>query len=181
MQSTSNRVLRERKQPINYFPKQLLYSVVLPGSRRRSRSLEQRQPQTAARRINRSQSVDQTRMAARRASRSRSIESRARQNDTVPDTLGMLAQANALLTTELIKMKDELDAKNKKIDALVKQDTANQRLIGNMVQDSDQKQKQLACLQNQLDEALHRVGKTHRVFIYWAGVIKRGEIMDLYL
>lgn len=94
-------------------------------------------------------------MAARRVNRSKSVDGR-RADD--PATLGYLAQAQAMLTTELIKMKDSLDAKNKKIDSLVKQDQANQKLIANMMKDGDEKQAQLACLQNQLHEALNRLG-----------------------
>lgn len=172
MQSKSERVLRERKNTIEYFPKQRLYTVVMEecanyraGSHRRSKSLEeQRQGQSraASRRLTRSQSVDGPRMAAKRYSRSKSIE-RPQSDDTAPDTLKYLAQANAMMTKEIIKMKNELDDKHKKINALTKQDVANQQLIAIMRQDSDERNEQVRCLEIQLQDALNRLGKFIRL------------------
>lgn len=193
-----HRNLRQR-DPVNYFPKQQLYTVVMEPSAnnraaarkrsmsvdqiqrkqnrtiaRRSRSIEPRmpaqrgnQPRMPAPRANRATSIDQPRMPARRVNRAQSVDDRRSDDRRCNefDTLALLAQAHAMLTTELIKMKDVLAEKNRKIDMLTKQDAANQNLIKNMVKEGDIKNVKSDRLQNQLKEALNRLGKFQSTFL----------------
>lgn len=144
MESVSGRVLRLRNV-VEYYPKPQFYNLVVEaGARRRSRSLDERQPtQAAARRAFRSKSVDQ-RAAVRRDS---VIPPR-------PEDNNYLAQANAMLTNELIRMKDDLDTQRKKIDSLKKQDMANQKLIEEMRKFCIEKDEELGRLKNDLEIAL---------------------------
>lgn len=177
MESQSDRVLRKRTK-VEYFPKQPLFNMVAveAGSRRRSKSVDV--PRPAARRVNRSQSVDQprmlavaarrdnrtqsierTRMAARRAVRSKSVDERHR-NEIIPDdAVTCLAQSISKLTATLTEMKGELVEKNNKIDMLVKQDKANQQLIRNMIKEGEEKQKEMANMEQRMQHAFNRLGK----------------------
>lgn len=175
MDFQSERVLRQRDKAVVYFPKQLLYTVVpegtanyRAGSRRRSKSTDHSQTPKSrpARRMNRCQSLDQSgyterltnrllsieerQVPARRGYRFQSVEGRRAVDDVAFDTVGHLAQAQATLTMELIKIKDQLDAKKKQVEMLLKQDVANQQLIANMIKDGEEKDAELARLQDQL-------------------------------
>lgn len=162
----SDRILRRRVKPVEYFPKQKLYTVATleecgrAGFRRRSKSTEHQscRKNVAGRRTNRSQSVDQPRIAARRVVRSQSIDQptaaarRARRSKSAGpedrrDTFSYMAQAHATLAMQLEKAKDELDEKNKKIELLIKQNTANQKLIADMNKECQEKDAEIARLQ----------------------------------
>lgn len=153
MESSSDRVLRQRNA-VQYFPKPQLYNLVVEErsnnrARRRSKSVEKRQaPEAAARRTIRSKSVDQ-RVAVRRS-------------DTIvalPDTNNYLVQANAMLAKELIRMKGEIDTQHKKIDSLIKQNMANKKIIEYMRNDCNEKDAELAHVKKALETAINSLGK----------------------
>lgn len=135
---------------------------------RRSRSIEPRmpaqrenQPQMPARRANRATSFDQPRMPARRVNRAKSVDGRRVDNRRADesDTLALLAEAHAMLTMEVLKMKDVLFEKDRQIDMLTRQGMANKKLIKSMAKYSDEQNVKLDRLQNQLEDALNRLGK----------------------
>lgn len=169
MEAQSGRVLRERNQAVNYFPKQQLYTVVTGHAenrgalRRRSRSEEpHEQNRVAGRRAFRSQSVDQPHIPARRARRSISVDGRLAEG-AVSDTnaFNCLAQSNQMLTSELIKMKNEMNAKDKKLDLMSKQNMANQKMIESIVTDCDAQNREIERLEQELREALNRLSESN--------------------
>lgn len=137
-QSNKTRELRPSK-PVEYYPKAKLYNVVAAVSRR-SKSADggtfRQISQTVARR--RSRSVEarmpaarpaQPHAPARRTKRSQTID--GRNDGSIPQlepnmvAVNYLAQSQALLTAEVIKMKDQLGTQKKKIESLTKQNEAN--------------------------------------------------------
>lgn len=143
---------------------------------RRSKSADAIEPRVmngSARRAIRSKSIDvinQPRMPARRTQRFQSVDCRGRnavtrqpnQRTDVPvhnvNALEHLAQSQAILTTELIKMKNDLNAQNKKVDLLTRQDVANQEFLEKMVKEAKEKDIQMYALRNELQAALNRLG-----------------------
>lgn len=183
MESNKTRELRPSK-PVVYYPKAKFYNVVATVSRRsksadsgtirhisqtvarrRSHSVETRMSEARpARRASRSRSVDinQQHVAARRTKRSQTIDGRndgaIPQQDPNMVAVNYLAQSQALLTAEVIKMKDQLGTQKKKIESLTKQNDANQDLMDKMQMEVEEKNVQLACLQKQLESALQKLG-----------------------
>lgn len=136
-------------------------SVDIPSSKRENRhSVDQRQ--LAVPKVNKHQSKGQISMAAQRTTRSKSIDDRRRPNKiTENDPVKCLAKSNAMLAAELVKMKSELDDKNKKIENLMQRNMANQKFINDMIKDGEEKQKQIDCLNEKLESAMNRSGKQH--------------------
>lgn len=115
------------------------------------------------RRAKRSISVD-----ARRRGRNSGVTNGLRGADRRVDiqdvdasaTIAHLAQSQAILANELIKMKDDFCAQSKKNDLLTKQDNANQKLIAKMAQEVEGKDEQIRALTNRLQVALNRIGNS---------------------
>lgn len=70
------------------------------------------------------------------------------------------------LATEMIKMKGALEEKDKKIGMLMKQDSANQKMIATMAKINDEKDVQLEHLERQLQDALDNLGNFCKLRIF---------------
>lgn len=141
-------------------------SVSVDGGRRGCNSGAIDFPRSAdqpGRRAERSMSVDAR--CRGRISSVNNVTRRADQRVDVPcvdtsATIGHLAQSQAILANELIKMKDEICAHSKKNDLLTKQNSANQELIAKMAQEIKQKDAQIRGLINRLQTTLNRIGNS---------------------
>lgn len=78
----------------------------------------------------------------------------------------MLTQTQAILTADMIKMKDDLAAQIRKADLLSKQDTANQKLIAQMAKEAENKDVHMAAMREELAKANNRIGMQFFTFNY---------------
>lgn len=139
----------------------------MPGRRAiRSTSVEGANVQMPGRRGKRSQSIDYVDGGRGRNSGGKYVPRRAnnRTDISVSDinatTIRHLAHSQSILTEELIKVKGDLSVMQKKKDLLTKQDSANQKLIAELVQSVGQKDRQISGLKTQLQMALNHIGNS---------------------
>lgn len=116
---------------------------VRPVAPRRSKSVDER----PAARANRASS-DERGVQAPLRGRSKSIDKRP--NPVNGDAFHNLAEANALLSIEFIKVKNELEAKNKRIEFMQKQDVGNRKLIADLTYENKEKDEVIAGLNERM-------------------------------
>lgn len=169
-------VLRPRNKPPVYNPKAQYYREDKDeGEKKSARS----RLTEAGRRVARSKSVDATPNQRRRFRSSPKIQ-RPRSN-TAANTIDRLAISNALLTDELFRLRRaaerEADKQEERYAALSKRDEANQKLIGELATECNQKDADIERLRNKVRLLITRLGKYNTYIMQYKHILYIGYII----